>query len=66
MYAKIANTGSEDDDYYVKFEPEEFGVDGAGAWVECVKPGIYTVLNGGTMPHQLVRQSNGEFFVMPP
>lgn len=41
------------DSYYVRF-------DGA-VWRETIKPGLPTNLNGSTMPHQLVRNSDGTF-----
>ena len=54
---KVANSGSTDDDYYLKF----FGnnnSDGVGVWEETAKPGIKTNFNYQTMPHQLVRGWN--------
>jgi hypothetical protein len=62
---KIANTDSEEDDYWVKFETDERGVDGAGSWVECRKPGIFAKFNMTTMPHQIIRQEDGSFLVCP-
>lgn len=41
------------DSYYVRW-------DGA-VWRETIKPGLPTNINGGTMPHQLVRNSDGTF-----
>ena len=43
---KIANTDSAEDDYWVKFEADERGVDGPGSWVETHKPGIYHLQHG--------------------
>ena len=61
---KIANSDSENDDYYVEFNSEERpGVDGAGTWVETRKPGIYSTFNNGTMPHQITRGPDGVFTV---
>lgn len=48
------------DDYYVKFIAEN-GVSGVGFWEETVKPNISPGLTLATMPHQLVRNSNGTF-----
>jgi hypothetical protein len=41
------------DSYYVRW-------DGA-VWRETIKPGLSTNIDGGTMPHQLVRNSDGTF-----
>lgn len=49
------------DDYYVKF----VCVDGSGftkgVWQEAVAPGAKHLYDYGTMPHILIRQSNGTF-----
>ncbi len=59
---KVNNTDSADsDDYYVKFVTQSPGIPGAGAWEECVAPGIKTNLNSSTMPHALIRQADGSF-----
>lgn len=59
---KVNNTDNADaDDYYVKFVTQSPGIPGAGAWEECVAPGIKTNLNSSTMPHALVRQADGSF-----
>lgn len=58
---KVQNSQESDaDDYYVKFITTG-GIPGAGSWEECAKPGIRTTFNASTMPHTLVRQSNGKF-----
>lgn len=62
---KVYNTGEVDDDYYVKFNGQTAGVDGAGTWEETVKPGIPINLDYQTMPHQLVRQADGSFVFQP-
>ena len=72
--AKVVNSESAEDDYYVKF----FGnndLDGEGLWEECAKPGIPHTINNKTMPHVLIRTSNvtvdgdgdliSEFYVGP-
>lgn len=59
---KVANSSSEDDDYYVKFEGQN-NTDGEGSWVECAKPGIETTFDAATMPIQIVRKANGDFEV---
>ena len=60
---KVANSSNADeDDYYLKFVGTN-GLDGAGSWVECPKPGIDKSFNASTMPHVIQRQSNGKFLV---
>ncbi len=51
------------DDYYVKFESDNSGqVEVAdGTWIEWVKPNIEFELDASTMPHLLIRQSDGSF-----
>lgn len=62
---KVANTEASDaDDYYVKFVTEG-GIPGQGAWEETIKPNISTNLNPSTMPHALIRESNGDFTLRP-
>lgn len=59
---KVNNTENADsDDYYVKFIPDAEGIPGTGYWEETVKPGIATELNSSTMPHALIRKSDGNF-----
>lgn len=49
--------GSTTDDYYVKYVASE------GVWRECAKPGITAGLDKNTMPHALIRQSDGTFLL---
>ena len=59
---KVANSDSEEDDYYVKF----FGHndrDGEGVWEECAKPGTLIEYDKTTLPIQLVRQADGSFIL---
>ena len=56
---KVANSGDEEDDYYVKFIGDNG--DGPGVWEECVAPGLPISFDASTMPVQLVRQANGSF-----
>jgi hypothetical protein len=56
---KVANSGEEQDDYYVKFIGDNG--DGPGVWEECVAPGLPISFDASTMPVQLVRQANGSF-----
>jgi hypothetical protein len=48
------------DDYWVKFDKEN-DENGAGVWKECVAPGTVLGLAANTMPHILVRESDGTF-----
>jgi len=43
------------DDYYVKWN--------GYTWVETVKPGLQNEIDASTMPHTIVRQSDGTFIV---
>lgn len=60
---KVSNLDdAEGDDYYVQFRVTTgAGTSGTGVWEECVKPGVQTYINPETMPHVLVRESNGTF-----
>ena len=62
---KINNTDSDFDDYYAVFETEYAGIDGPGAWVETVKPGINTVISPASMPHSIKYEQAGFFTVSP-
>ena len=57
---KVANSDSDQDDYYVKFIGKN-GRDGDGVWEECAKPGTQIEYDKTTLPIQLVRQSDGSF-----
>ena len=56
---KIANSGEEEDDYYVKFIGDNGN--GTGVWEETVAPNLSTKIDPDTMPVQLVRQASGNF-----
>lgn len=63
MVIRIANSASQDDDYYLKF----FGnndKDGEGVWEECAQPGVEIEFDNTTMPLQLVRDSGGNSFTL--
>ena len=63
MVVRVANSQSEDDDYFLKF----FGdgdLDGKGVWEECPKPGVQIQYDPATMPIQLQRSNTGENFVL--
>lgn len=51
------------DDYYVKFVSDNGNQTklGTGTWIEWAKPNIQYELDYATMPHMLIRQSNGSF-----
>ena len=60
MVIKVANSESENDDYFVKF----FGNndrDGNGVWEECAKPGVQIRYDKATMPVKLVRTNATTF-----
>lgn len=46
------------DDYYVELQIDD---NGGQVWKETIKPNIETELNASTMPHQLVRRTDGDF-----
>ena len=52
------------DDYYVKFVSKNGGF-GNGTWTETVGPDIEYQLDPATMPHALIRQSDGVFRFTP-
>ena len=55
---------SEVDDYYVKFETNGSEDFGEGIWIETVGPGIVYQWDYDTMPHILIRQSDGLTFIV--
>ena len=58
----VANSGNREDDYYVRFSGAN-GQSGQGVWEEWRGGGITTTINNATMPHVLVRMSDGSFVV---
>lgn len=50
--------------YYVKFEDSNTSSN-TGKWVECTTTGIPISFNAATMPHQLVRETDGTFTFEP-
>lgn len=48
-------SGSSNGSYYVKYDATE------SVWVECVRPNIPVAIDNSTMPHALVRESDGTF-----
>ena len=49
------------DDYYVQFETSDGSDFGSGSWKECSAPDIQYKIDPATMPHALIRQSDGTF-----
>ena len=54
MVVKVANSFSEEDDYYVQFQGNQ-DTDGPGVWEETVEPGLYNEFEETLMPHRIVR-----------
>ena len=54
MIVKVANSFSEEDDYYVQFRGNQ-DTDGEGIWEETVRPGLYNEFEETLMPHRIVR-----------
>lgn len=62
----VGDPGNKFDGYYVKFVPRSgAGTFGEGSWQETVSPGVEYKFNASTMPHLLVRLSNGTFYFGP-
>ena len=65
LNGKVINVAGDNntngDDYYVKFETSNGGAQGAGNWVETIKPGEVLGINATTMPHALIREANGSY-----
>jgi hypothetical protein len=57
------NPDEEIDDYFVKFRTNGEADFGKGTWVETVGPGLSFRWDYDTMPHILIRQSDGTFIV---
>lgn len=60
---KVTRTGGVDvDDFYVRFEADDSTNPASeGVWVETVGPDVQYSFNASTMPHVLVRESDGTF-----
>ena len=61
---KVANSGSLEDDYYVRFSGANDS-DGQGTWEEWREPGVAIEIDAATMPHIMFRQTDGSFLVCP-
>ena len=63
---KVVNSADiEVDDMWLKFVTSSGATYGVGTWEETVGPGITYRFDPLTMPHQLVRQSDGSFTYEP-
>ena len=58
------NPTTQADDYFVRFDTPDNGT-GNGSWSETVAPNIPYKLDAATMPHVLVRESDGSFTFKP-
>lgn len=59
----VGDRDSDFDNYWVEFVSN--AADGTGVWRETIAPGTPLGLNPLTMPHQLIRQSDGTFDFQP-
>lgn len=62
---KVEVTGvdtSTENNYYVVFNADAGASNGRGVWEECAGFGVDTEFVATTMPHKLVRESDGEFY----
>lgn len=57
----VGDDGANTDDYWLKFEANKGNGFDSGVWVETTAPNVPTNLDGGTMPHALVRMADGTF-----
>ena len=57
----VGEDGDNSDDYYVQFKTKDGSVHGSGTWQECPSPDIKYHVLSNTMPHALVRESDGSF-----
>ena len=64
---KVANSDAVDaDDYYVKFVCDSnVATTGPGSWEETLAPNLQYQFDPATMPHELIRKSNGHFELKP-
>ena len=57
----VGDQSTPDSVYYVIFKPSQNGDATPGSWVECPQPGIQIAFDATTMPHVLVRNTDGTF-----
>ena len=63
---QISNSTNLDaDNMWVEFQTTNNASYGPGVWVESIAPGIKYIVDELTMPHQLVRQTDGSFKYEP-
>jgi hypothetical protein len=58
---KVANSGIDEDDYYVRFETDSGEFEGPGLWRETRSPEDSPGLDASTLPHRLIRRPDGQF-----
>ena len=56
----FGDDGSGMDNYYVRYDSASSN-DSGGVWTETLASGIKYRFNATTMPHQLVRETSGDF-----
>ena len=62
LVLKVSNLeDANSDDYYVKFVTSDGGAVGSGVWEECVAPNTEIYIDPNTMPHVIIRETNGTF-----
>lgn len=59
VFEVVGEEASNFDNYWVKFEKD--ASNSSGIWKETTQPGTKLGIDGATMPHTLVRNSNGTF-----
>lgn len=57
----IGEKGDTSDDYFVQFSTADGSSFGIGTWKECCSPDVKYKVDASTMPHVLIRESNGTF-----
>ena len=60
MVVEVVNSVADEDNHYVQFHGNG-GLDGAGVWEECAKPGRKKRLDYAKMPITLIRTADGDF-----
>lgn len=62
IFRVMGDTGIREDDYYVKFNADNSAVSmSTGIWQETIAPGQKYTFDKETMPHVIVRESDGTF-----
>lgn len=57
----VGDQATPDSVYYVSFKANQNGETTPGSWVECPQPGVSVAFDATTMPHILVRNTDGTF-----